>query len=97
MFLTIILALNASLKHTGWLSEQIIAPSHPFWRGSTEVLNKCVTFSLDPHNSHWCQLSSGEISTIQTVNLKVKITSHTSCKDGFIENSLDVPQLEYHK
>ena len=45
-FLTIVLALNTFLKHTGWQSEQIIAPRLLLWRRSTEVLNTCVTFLL---------------------------------------------------
>ena len=68
--LTIVLALKVFLTCTGQKSAQIIAPSHLLWRRSTEVLNTGVTFSLDAHNSHGYQLSSGDISTIQTVNLK---------------------------
>ena len=82
-FPTIVVALKTFLTCAGQQTEQIIAHIQPLWRGSTEVLNTYATSSLDAHNSCWCQLSSREISTIQTFNLKVKITSHTSCKDGF--------------
>ena len=62
-----------------------------------EVLNTHVTFSLEAHSSHWCQLSSGEISTIPTVILKIKITAHASCKDRFASKVCSITSNKCHK